>query len=133
MQGGRQASTQVIKTMTEIGMYHRSLRVPVVVLALLSSSLLIVGVLPSVSIASACGTETYSTRGVVQSIDADRKVIAIAHETIGGYRVKATSSFEARSVDQLKGLGRGDGVRFTFDATTDGRQVLGAIEKEARR
>ena len=92
-----------------------------------------VGIGTRVQAAWACGTETYETRGVVKSIDAEHKIVHIAHERIGGLLAKKTSSFEARSSEQLRSIGRDDLVRVRFDATEDGRRVLDLIEKIPRR
>ncbi|WP_394821576.1 copper-binding protein [Pendulispora albinea] len=82
------------------------------------------------AVAHACGSETYSARGVVRSFGADKKYVNIAHEKIEGYMAAMTMSFEPRNPQQLAGLNVGDSVSFRFTATEDGRRLLDAIEKK---
>ena len=76
-------------------------------------------------------SQTYSARGVVKSIGADKRSITIAHEAIPGYMGAMTMSFEASTPSQLDGLAAGDHVRFAFTATDDGRRVITQIAKDA--
>ena len=87
----------------------------------------------SPSVAQACGSAPYSTRGVGRSFGDGRKYVNIAHDKIPGYMEAMTMSFEPRTPEQLAGLDAGDRVSFTFTSTEDGRRVLSAIEKEPSR
>ena len=75
--------------------------------------------------------QSFTARGVVRSIAADKRSITIAHEAIPGYMGAMTMSFEASTPSQLDGLAAGDHVRFAFTATDDGRRVITQIAKDA--
>jgi len=77
----------------------------------------------------AWAAQSYSARGVVKSIAADRASITIAHEAIAGFMPAMTMSFEARSPDQLAGLAAGDRVTFSFTVTDDARRLLDSIRR----
>ena len=109
------------------GLAHRSL----LIVALASSALLAASAAPADAIA--CGSETYTTRGVVRSFGKDRSYVNIAHEKIPGYMEAMTMSFEPKDGDQLRGLEAGDAVTFAFTATDDGRRVLQRITKVGAR
>jgi Cu/Ag efflux protein CusF len=116
-----------------MGVRARLRRVPPLALALgvvfaLSGVAVAVQVAPSV--AQACGSDTYSTRGVVKSFGPDRKFVNIAHEKIAGYMEAMTMSFEPRTAEQLAGLSAGDKVSFSFTETADGRRLLNSVKKE---
>ena len=81
--------------------------------------------------AHACGTETYSSRGVVKSFGPEHRYVNIAHEKIEGYMGAMTMSFEPRSADQLAALREGDLVTFSFTVTEEGKRYLNAIRKDA--
>jgi Cu/Ag efflux protein CusF len=92
-----------------MGVRARLRRVPPLVLVLgvafaLSGVAVAVQVAPS--IAQACGSNTYSTRGVVKSFGPDRKFVNIAHEKIAGYMEAMTMSFEPRTAAD-RGSARG--------------------------
>jgi len=74
-------------------------------------------------------SETYKTKGKVESFGKDRKYVNIAHEDIPGYMMAMTMSFDPRSASQLDGLKEGDKVKVTF--TVDGnKRLIDAISKE---
>jgi Cu/Ag efflux protein CusF len=74
--------------------------------------------------AIAHAAQSYSARGVVQSIAKDRSSMEIAHEAIPGFMPAMTMSFEARSPEQLSGLREKDRVDFSFSVTDDGRRLI---------
>lgn len=80
-------------------------------------------------VASAYASQSYSTRGVVQSIAADRASLSVQHEAIPGFMPAMTMSFEARSAEQLNGLRAGDHVAFSFTLTDDARRIVDEIHK----
>jgi Cu/Ag efflux protein CusF len=88
------------------------------------------GVLLAPVIARACGSETYSAKGVVRSFGPGRAYVNIAHEKIEGYMAAMTMSFEPRTSDQIAALKEGDRVSFAFTATEDGRRLINSLKKE---
>lgn len=116
-----------------MGLRARLRRVPPLVLVLglaFALSVIAVAVQFAPAVALACGSGTYSTRGVVKSFGPDRKFVNIAHEKIAGYMEAMTMSFEPRTADQLAGLSAGDKVTFSFTETDDGRRLLNSVKKE---
>lgn len=63
---------------------------------------------------SGAKTMSYTAKGVVKSIDAASRTIVIRHEDIPGYMKSMTMPFDFRDAEQVKGLGPGDKVTFTF-------------------
>jgi Cu/Ag efflux protein CusF len=88
------------------------------------------GAVAPVGVASASEPQVYSTHGVVKSFGPNRAYVNIAHETIPGYMMAMTMSFEPRKDDQLAGIDVGARVAFTFTATDDGKRLLDRIAKE---
>lgn len=74
---------------------------------------------------------SYTTNGVVKSIDTAQKGILIAHEDIPGYMKAMTMLFDLRDVEQVKGIAAGDKVTFTFSDENNGKLVIQAIRKTA--
>ncbi|HSO32574.1 MAG TPA: copper-binding protein [Labilithrix sp.] len=119
------------QTWQKYGMHFAQRRVVRVALLLaLTVAVFAVGIRIEPAVARACGTASFSTRGVVKSFGPDRKSVNIAHEKIEGYMAAMTMSFEPREAEQLAGLKVGDTVRFTFTETDDGRRLLSSIKKE---
>ena len=84
---------------------------------------------PDAGHGSGVATATYSTNGVVKTIDASDKSILIKHEDIPGYMKAMTMLFELRDVEQVKGLAAGDAITFTFTDEGSGKLVIQAIRK----
>jgi Cu/Ag efflux protein CusF len=57
---------------------------------------------------------SYDGRGLVVSVDAKGKKIALKHEEIKGLMPAMTMEFPVKSTDILKGIREGDKVRFTL-------------------
>lgn len=72
---------------------------------------------------------TYSTAGVVKSIDSADKSILIKHEDIPGFMKAMTMLFELRDLEQVKGIAAGDAIKFTFTDEGDGKLVIQTIQK----
>ena len=96
----------------------------------IASAIFVTSSLCTHSLAHACGSETYSARGVVKSFGPSQSFVNIAHEEIAGYMAAMTMSFEPRTADQLAGLNSGDKVSFSFTATDDGRRLLNSVKKK---
>ena len=74
-------------------------------------------------------SSSYSTAGVVKSIDTSDKSILIKHEDIPGFMKAMTMLFELRDLDQVKGIAAGDNIKFTFTDEGNGRLVIQTIAK----
>jgi len=65
--------------------------------------------------AAATQTTTYTSRGIVKSIDAKRPSIEIDHEDIPGLMPAMTMEFYVRDATLLNGIKSGDGIDFTIE------------------
>lgn len=75
---------------------------------------------------------TYTTKGVVRGIDADKKTMLIAHEDIPGYMKAMTMEFDLRDASLARGIAVGETIQFTFTDEGRGRLVVQKIEKVGR-
>jgi protein SCO1/2 len=71
---------------------------------------------PPVSTAT---NQTYSVRGVVQTVAPDHRDATIRHEAIPGYMAAMTMDFPVRDTNALTGILPGDDIAFTLVVTAD--------------
>ncbi|MCW5559001.1 MAG: SCO family protein [Verrucomicrobiae bacterium] len=80
---------------------------------------------PATDAGAAGGSEgaitNYDARGVVLSLQPEKKTVVIRHEEIPGYMMAMTMPLEVRDTNELASLHPGDGIRFRMRVTeTDG-------------
>ena len=78
-------------------------------------------------VGTARAAQSYTARGVVQSLAKDRSSITIAHEAIPGFMPAMAMSFESRSPEQLAAFHEKDHVSFSFTVTDDARRLIDSI------
>jgi protein SCO1/2 len=61
----------------------------------------------------------YTVRGVIQGIHPAERSVVIKHEAIPDYMMAMTMPFSVRDTNELRGLQRGDGVRFRLNVTAE--------------
>ena len=83
------------------------------------------------STARACGSEHYTSRGVIKEFGPERGSVAIAHEAIAGYLPANLDVFDAGERKQLDAFNVGDKVSFAFKPFHDGRRVIMNITRDA--
>jgi protein SCO1 len=58
--------------------------------------------------------QSYSARGVVEQIAADRRQVTIHHQDIPGYMMEMTMDFPVKDTNELNGVSVGDKITFTL-------------------
>lgn len=81
--------------------------------------LLTAGCKPSTDAAADSGTNTYSVRGVVQSIATNLQSAVIKHEKIPGYMAAMTMELSVKNTNEFSGVSPGDQITFNMVVTED--------------
>ncbi|MBI2391342.1 MAG: copper-binding protein [Deltaproteobacteria bacterium] len=82
---------------------------------------------PSAPTASA---EAHSTRGTIEEVRDEGRVLVIAHDEIPGYMRAMTMPFELAPEARNASLKKGDAIEFTFVTTDDGKRVITKIVRK---
>lgn len=104
--------------------------VPVVLASLLGASSAMCSRPSATPSADAAALATYTTTGVVKSIEAEKKTILIAHQEIPNYMKAMTMQFDLRDASLVKGIAVGDKIEFSFTDDGQGRTVVQSIRKQ---
>jgi protein SCO1/2 len=67
--------------------------------------------------AGAQSTNSYSARGIVQSVASDHRQVTIHHQAIPNYMMEMTMDFPVRDTNELNGISPGDKIAFTLMVT----------------
>lgn len=78
----------------------------------------------------AASAEAHSTRGTIEEVRDEGRVLVIAHDEIPGYMRAMTMPFELAPEARSTSLKKGDAIDFTFVTTDDGKRVITKISRK---